>query len=128
MNQDSGSPPWHPPCFTFKKHIQSEKDESDNLGTYKPAGRASGDSSLCFRTARRKCGSARPRVCFFAHRSCVVAHLQDGNALIQMFRAMVNSEPADYDHLVGQTFEDDFIENGPSDRVDKSQKWQNADR
>lgn len=42
----------------------------------------------------------------------VVAHLQDGNALIQMFRAIVNSEPADYDHLVGQTFEDDFIENG----------------
>jgi hypothetical protein len=30
--------------------------------------------------------------------------------------------------LVGQTFEDDFIENGPSDRVDESQEWQNADR
>jgi hypothetical protein len=58
----------------------------------------------------------------------VVAHLQDGNALIQMFRAIVNSEPADYDHLVGQTFEDDFIENGPSDRVDESQEWKNADR
>jgi hypothetical protein len=58
----------------------------------------------------------------------VVAHLQDGNALIQMFRAIVNSEPADYDHLVGQTFKDDFIENGPSDRVDESHEWQNADR
>ncbi|MDR5762961.1 hypothetical protein [Caballeronia sp. LZ035] len=58
----------------------------------------------------------------------VVAHLRDGNALIQMFRAIVSGEPADYDQLVGQTFEDDFIENGPSDRVDDAQEWQNADR
>jgi hypothetical protein len=54
--------------------------------------------------------------------------LQDGNALIQMFRAIVSCEPADYDHLVGQSFEDDFIENGPSDRVDALPGCQNADR
>ncbi|WP_125483182.1 MULTISPECIES: hypothetical protein [Caballeronia] len=58
----------------------------------------------------------------------VVAHLQDGNALIQMFRAIVSSEPANYDELIGQSFEDDFIENGPSDRVDDSPRWQNAER
>ena len=58
----------------------------------------------------------------------VVAHLQDGNALIRMFRAIVDSEPAQYDDLVGQSFQDDFIENGPSDRVDDSPGWQNADR
>jgi hypothetical protein len=58
----------------------------------------------------------------------VVAHLRDGNALIQMFRAIVSSEPADYDQLVGQSFEGDFIENGPSDRVDDSQERQDADR
>lgn len=58
----------------------------------------------------------------------VVAHLQDGNALIQMFRAIVDSEPPNYDRLVGQTFQDDFIENGPSDRVDDAPGWQNADR
>ncbi|SAK97369.1 hypothetical protein AWB82_07126 [Caballeronia glebae] len=58
----------------------------------------------------------------------VVAHLQDGNALIQMFRTIVNSKPTDYDHLVGQSFEDDFIENGPSDRVDDAPGWQNAER
>ncbi|WP_213781596.1 hypothetical protein [Caballeronia sp. dw_276] len=58
----------------------------------------------------------------------VVAHLQDGNALIQMFRAIVDSQSADYDRLVGQSFEDDFIENGPSDRVDDAPGWQNANR
>jgi hypothetical protein len=30
--------------------------------------------------------------------------------------------------LIGQSFEDDFIENGPSDRVDDSTGWQNAER
>ncbi|SAL79643.1 hypothetical protein [Caballeronia telluris] len=58
----------------------------------------------------------------------VVAHLQDGNALIQMFRAIVNSESPNYDKLIGQSFEDDFIQNGPSDRVDDSPAWQNAER
>ena len=58
----------------------------------------------------------------------VVKHLRDGNALIQMFRAIVNREPAEYDNSVGQSFEDDFIENDPSDRVDNSPGWQNADR
>ncbi|MDR5822364.1 hypothetical protein [Caballeronia sp. LZ043] len=58
----------------------------------------------------------------------VVAHLQDGNALIQMFRAIVSSEQANYDNLIGQSFEDDFIENGPTDRVDDSTGWQNAER
>jgi hypothetical protein len=45
-----------------------------------------------------------------------------------MFRAIVDSEPAQYDDLVGQSFQDDFIENGPSDRVDDSPGWRNADR
>lgn len=58
----------------------------------------------------------------------VVAHLQDGNALIQMFRAIVSSEPTKYDDLIGRRFEDDFIENGPSDRVDDLSGWQNAQR
>ncbi|BCQ28514.1 hypothetical protein NK8_67040 (plasmid) [Caballeronia sp. NK8] len=58
----------------------------------------------------------------------VVAHLQDGNALIQMFRAIVSSVPAKDDELIGQTFEDDFIENGPSDRVSDSAHWLNAER
>ncbi|AQH05040.1 hypothetical protein A9R05_39035 (plasmid) [Burkholderia sp. KK1] len=57
----------------------------------------------------------------------VVAHLQDGNALIQMFRAIVSSEPANYDNLIGLSFQDAFIENGPSDRIDGSPRWQNAD-
>ncbi|MDR5784558.1 hypothetical protein QCE63_34720 [Caballeronia sp. LZ065] len=57
----------------------------------------------------------------------VVAHLQDGNALIQMFRAIVSSDFAHYDDLVGRSFEDDFIENGPSDRVNDSSGWMNAD-
>ncbi len=76
-------------------------------------------------------GSATPAVresVSLRNARVVVAHLQDGNALIQMFRATVNSDPADYDQLVGQSFEDDFIENGPSDRVDDSEEWQNADR
>ncbi|MDR5822324.1 hypothetical protein QCE64_17680 [Caballeronia sp. LZ043] len=58
----------------------------------------------------------------------VVAHLQDGNALIQMFRAIVSSEPASYDDLIGRSFQDDFIENGPSDRIEDSPHSQNADR
>lgn len=58
----------------------------------------------------------------------VVAHLQDGNALIQMFRAIVSSEPTKYDELIGRSFEDDFIENGPSDRVNDLPGWQNAER
>ncbi|WP_125477764.1 hypothetical protein [Caballeronia terrestris] len=57
----------------------------------------------------------------------VVAHLRDGNALIQMFRAIVSSDPANYNELIGQSFEDDFIENGPSDRVNDSPGWQNAE-
>lgn len=58
----------------------------------------------------------------------VVAHLQDGNALIQMFRAIVSSEPRNYDELIGQSFQDDFIENGPSDRVGDSPEWEIAER
>jgi hypothetical protein len=57
----------------------------------------------------------------------VVAHLQDGNALIQMFRAIVNCDPKSYDELIGQSFEDDFVENGPSDRVSDSPSWLNAE-
>ncbi|OTP75628.1 hypothetical protein PAMC26577_13145 [Caballeronia sordidicola] len=45
-----------------------------------------------------------------------------------MFRAIVDSKPPDYDRLVGQSFQDGFIENGPSDRVDDAPGWQNADR
>ncbi|WP_159463058.1 hypothetical protein [Caballeronia ptereochthonis] len=45
-----------------------------------------------------------------------------------MFRAIVSSESADYENLIGQSFQDDFIENGPSDRVDGSPGWQNAER
>jgi hypothetical protein len=58
----------------------------------------------------------------------IVAHLQDGNALIQMFRALVSSEPTNYDELIGRSFEDDFIENGPSERLDASPSWQTAER
>ncbi|KAK43803.1 hypothetical protein BG58_29515 [Caballeronia jiangsuensis] len=58
----------------------------------------------------------------------VVAHLQDGNALIQMFRAIVSSEPTKYDELIGCSFEDDFIEDGLSDRVNDLPGWQNAER
>lgn len=45
-----------------------------------------------------------------------------------MFRAIVSSVPAKDDELIGQTFEDDFIENGPSDRVSDSAHWLNAER
>lgn len=48
----------------------------------------------------------------------VVAHLEDGNALIQMFRAIVSADRADYPSLVGKVFQDSYVENGPSDRVD----------
>jgi hypothetical protein len=58
----------------------------------------------------------------------IVAHLHDGNALIQMFRAIVDTESAKYDELIGQSFEDDFLENGPSDRVNSSQGWENAEQ
>jgi len=74
---------------------------------------------------RRPCGNLFP----LRTARVVVAHLQDGNALIQMFRAVVSSESAIYDSLIGQSFEDDFIQNGPRDRVDDSQagKTQSAD-
>ncbi|MDR5806424.1 hypothetical protein [Caballeronia sp. LZ001] len=57
----------------------------------------------------------------------VVAHLEDGNALIKMFRAIVSCDPGSYDDLIGRCFEDNFIENGPSDRVNIREGWQNAD-
>ncbi|CAN7787841.1 hypothetical protein LJR034_008824 [Caballeronia sp. LjRoot34] len=57
----------------------------------------------------------------------VVAHLADGNALIQMFRAIVSADPANYQSLVGQVFQDSYIENGPSDKVDDAGAgWQQA--
>jgi hypothetical protein len=46
----------------------------------------------------------------------VVAHLGNGNALIQLFRAMIGADPADYQRLVGEAFEDSYIADGPSDR------------
>jgi hypothetical protein len=34
-----------------------------------------------------------------------------------MLRAMVEAQPSEYDALVGKTFYDDFMDDGPSDRV-----------
>jgi hypothetical protein len=47
----------------------------------------------------------------------IVSHLEDGNALIQMLRAVANAEPADFDGLIGRVFEDAFVEDGPSERM-----------
>jgi hypothetical protein len=47
----------------------------------------------------------------------IVSHLEDGNALIQMLRAVANAEPADYDALIGRKFEDAFVKDGPSERM-----------
>jgi hypothetical protein len=47
----------------------------------------------------------------------IVSHLEDGNALIQMLRAVANAQPADFDGLVGQVFEDAFVKDGPSERM-----------
>ncbi|WP_174363437.1 hypothetical protein [uncultured Caballeronia sp.] len=47
----------------------------------------------------------------------IVSHLEDGNALIQMLRAVANAHPADYDELIGQVFEDAFVKDGPSERM-----------
>jgi|GEM_PF-1290222 len=47
----------------------------------------------------------------------IVSHLEDGNALIQMLRAVAVAEPGDFDGLIGQVFEDAFIEDGPSERL-----------
>jgi len=38
----------------------------------------------------------------------LVAHLEDGNAFVEMLRAIVATGAADYDSLVGRTFDDDF--------------------
>jgi hypothetical protein len=47
----------------------------------------------------------------------IVSHLEDGNALIQMLRAVSIANPADFDGLVGRVFEDAFVEDGPSERL-----------
>jgi hypothetical protein len=59
----------------------------------------------------------------------IVSHLEDGNALIQMLRALVTADPEDYEKLVGAEYQDNFIENGPSDRSpDINLGWQNAEK
>lgn len=47
----------------------------------------------------------------------IVSHLEDGNALIQMLRAVAAAKPEEFDSLIGQVFEDAFLENGPSERL-----------
>lgn len=56
----------------------------------------------------------------------IVSHLEDGNALIQMLRAMVVAAPADYEALVGRVFQDAFLDDGPSDRISTGTGFQNA--
>jgi hypothetical protein len=46
-----------------------------------------------------------------------VTHLQDGNAFIKMLRAIVQTDTADYDSLLGRMFKDKFVEDGPSNRT-----------
>jgi hypothetical protein len=47
----------------------------------------------------------------------LVTHLQDGNAFIKMLRAIVQTDTADYDSLLGRMFKDKFVEDGPSNRT-----------
>jgi hypothetical protein len=46
----------------------------------------------------------------------IVAHLEDGNAFIQMLREIVAAAPASYDLLIGRTFADESPD-GVSDRL-----------
>lgn len=57
----------------------------------------------------------------------IVSHLEDGNALVQMFRAVANAEPADFDGLIGQVFEDAFDDEGSSEPMtDHGKAFNNA--
>jgi len=38
----------------------------------------------------------------------LVAHLENGNAFVQMLMAMVATDAADYDSLIGRQFDDHF--------------------
>ena len=74
-------------------------------------------------------GSGEPLVESISLRSArvIVAHLEDGNAIIKMMREIVGTDPIDYGKLIGKEYRDDFIEDGPSDRLpDLSLGWQNA--
>lgn len=46
----------------------------------------------------------------------VVAHLEDGNALIAMLRAIVAAKDDDYDALIGTVYIDQFVMDGPGER------------
>ena len=39
----------------------------------------------------------------------LVAHLENGNTFVQMLKAMVETDAANYDSLIGLTFEDRFV-------------------
>jgi hypothetical protein len=43
----------------------------------------------------------------------LVAHLEDGNAFVEMLRVMVQTSALDYDSLIGRRFDDKF----PSSKV-----------
>lgn len=39
----------------------------------------------------------------------LVAHLENGNAFVEMLRAIVSTDAAEYDSLIGRTFEDRIV-------------------
>jgi len=75
-------------------------------------------------------GSERPPVReFISLRTAraIVAHLEDGNAFVAMLRAIVSTEPSVYGALVGKSFADRFVMDGPGDRSpERSRGYKNA--